>query len=139
MIRAAHSPFDYFDIRANSNLKILIWISKWSNGPRTALHGAARQRIQVLVTPPLALCEYLLNYTKLTFFSALNIHLVSAGIEKDWIEHKLKKNKNKNVNYCIFSSVHCDFFAHYYFYPLIMYNKYKSYRFLHEYITMQQK
>jgi hypothetical protein len=42
---AARGPFDHFEIRANSNLKILTRISKWSNGPRAALHGTAQQRI----------------------------------------------------------------------------------------------
>jgi hypothetical protein len=37
---AAHGPFDHFEIHANSNLKILTRISKWSNGP-----CAAQQRI----------------------------------------------------------------------------------------------
>jgi hypothetical protein len=45
---AARGPFDYFEIRANSNLKVLTRISKWSNGSHAALHGAAQQRSHTL-------------------------------------------------------------------------------------------
>jgi hypothetical protein len=44
---AARGPFDHFEIRANSNLKVLTRISKWSNGLRAAPHRAARQWIRV--------------------------------------------------------------------------------------------
>jgi hypothetical protein len=42
-----HGPFNHFEIRANSNLKILTRISKWSNGLYTALHGVAQQWISI--------------------------------------------------------------------------------------------
>jgi hypothetical protein len=45
---ASRGPFDHFEIHVNSNLKVLTQISKWSNGPRAALHGAAQQRIHFL-------------------------------------------------------------------------------------------
>jgi hypothetical protein len=38
----ARDPFDHFEIHANLNLKVLTRISKWSNRPRTAVHGAAQ-------------------------------------------------------------------------------------------------
>jgi hypothetical protein len=45
--RAIRGPFDHFEICANSNLKVLTRISKWSNGPRASLHGSTQQRIRV--------------------------------------------------------------------------------------------
>jgi hypothetical protein len=44
---AAPDPFDHFEIHANSNLKVLTRISKWSNGPRAASHRVARKWIRV--------------------------------------------------------------------------------------------
>jgi hypothetical protein len=42
---AAHGPFDYFEIRVSILKFELARISKWSNIPRAALHGAARKQI----------------------------------------------------------------------------------------------
>jgi hypothetical protein len=44
---AARGPFNHFEIRVNSNLKVLTRILKWSNGSRAAPHRAARQWIRV--------------------------------------------------------------------------------------------
>jgi hypothetical protein len=48
---AVRNPFDHFEIRPNSNFKVLTRISKWPNGSRAALHGAVRQRIRFPITP----------------------------------------------------------------------------------------
>jgi hypothetical protein len=46
-VQRSRGPFDHFEIRTNSNFEVLTQISKWSNGPYTALHGAMQRWIWI--------------------------------------------------------------------------------------------
>jgi hypothetical protein len=50
---AACGPFDHIEMRISTLRFELERISKWSNGPRIVLYGAAWQRIWFQVEPPL--------------------------------------------------------------------------------------